>query len=415
MIDDDSSKRYLINMIPVSTYRIGRLRPRPQLRPREPLFFLVVILVSVFICDAFQSSYSYTVTPLGYINAYTYPYRQGLDSNCIHMTTKKSVNNNNIENQRIQDSIRIRRRSSSIFTQRRQLLQKIGTTTSILIPCQFLLFNNNKANAAQTTGEAIRRTAANIPGYGQADIYYPSLFLGKWKMTRTLNVLMSDNNDFNVNLAIGNDGNLNENPMLLPMTLSYDVRFITVDGDDGVGIENNSNDKVIADRQFNQESYYNALRQAILNYKEINANKNNLNVRIPPTIQAISWSPSNPNVLTTSYSNQSNQEIKVTKRSTDIDTTNGFVSSSEYRRTTATKISDYNMNNEVPTINASRVLNKWKINNKNSIDGIEVVYIDRFTSMLGDPMSSASSSNKNDKNQSQSVLSSKCLLHLERY
>jgi hypothetical protein len=217
---------------------------------------------------------------------------------------------------------------------------------------------SDKALAAQTAGEAVRRSAANLPGYGQPDIYYPSSFIGKWKATRT--IIASDDpalRSFN-----------------LPLTISYDLRFITVDGDSNGS--SNSNGKVIADRAFNEASYYNAIRAL-------------LEVQMPASIQSVNWSPFNPNVLNTIYNNGSSKEIKVTKRAAELDDDNStttLISSSEYRRVTATT-----GGMGIPSISASRVMTKWKgegVGGDLIVEGIEIVYLDGM--MGGDPLTAGS-------------------------
>jgi hypothetical protein len=204
---------------------------------------------------------------------------------------------------------------------------------------------SDKALAAQTAGEAVRRSAANLPGYGQPDIYYPSSFIGKWKATRT--IISSDD------------------PALLsfnlPLTISYDLRFITVDGDSNGS--SNSNGKVIADRAFNEASYYNAIRallEAQMPQLQLQSQ-----LQIPASIQSVNWSPFNPNVLNTIYNNGSSKEIKVAKRAVELDDNNStttLISSSEYRRVTATT-----GGMGIPSISASRVMTKWKERGKEVI------------------------------------------------
>jgi hypothetical protein len=130
----------------------------------------------------------------------------------------------------------------------------------------------------------------------------------------------------------------------MPLTISYDLRFITVDGDSNGNGSSNTNGKVIADRAFNEASYYNAIRAL-------------LEIQVPASIQSVNWSPFNPNVLNTIYNNGSSKEIKVTKRAAELDdnSTTTLISSSEYRRVTATT-----RGMGIPSISASRVMTKWK-------------------------------------------------------
>ena len=279
---------------------------------------------------------------------------------------------------------------------RRSYFKVIGGFTALL--------NTESSIAAQTTGEAIRRTAANLPGYGQADVYYPSSFVGKWKATRVI-VAYSDIDDI-----------IKIPESKLPLTLSYDVRFVTVDGDqydiDETKIKNSNDykskgtiEKVVADRQFNEESYYKALIEA-LGKGDTNVSSNNTLSSLP-LIRSTSWITSNPNVLSINYNNGSSKEVKVTKRAMELDESNGIISSSEYRRITTigSPSSSSQIVGGVPSISASRILNKWKINDNGIVEGIEIVYAD---GVLGDPLMAATA------NKSQQQLTSKSRLRLER-
>ena len=233
------------------------------------------------------------------------------------------------------------------------------------------------ATAAQTTAEAIRRTAAGIPGYGQPDVYYPTSYLGRWKVTKT--ILVSDNPYLNAN-------------GLLPITLHYEMRFISVDGDSKEEAENAVGGKVVADRAFNEQSYYEALRIAVSS-----------NDRGPPALRSAVWVPTNPNVLTSTYDDGTSQEIKVTKRAATLEQDGeGTVSSSEYQR-----ISDVGMNG-IPVLSASRSLTKWR-SDGSSIEAIEVVYKD---GVMGDPMGGVGGGAAGK--QGAPVVSSKSRLSLQR-
>ena len=236
------------------------------------------------------------------------------------------------------------------------------------------------ATAAQTTAEAIRRTAAGIPGYGQPDVYYPTSYLGRWKATKT--IVVSDNPYLNAN-------------GLLPITLHYEMRFISVDGDSKEEAENAVGGKVVADRAFNEQSYYEAFRNAVIAASS--------NGRGPPALRSAAWVPTNPNVLTSTYDDGTSQEIKVTKRAATLEQDGeGTVSSSEYRR-----ISDVGMNG-IPVLSASRSLTKWR-SDGSSIEAIEVVYKD---GVMGDPMGGVGGGAAGK--QGAPVVSSKSRLSLQR-
>eukprot|EP00979_Chaetoceros_neogracilis_P003852 scaffold667_cov304-Chaetoceros_neogracile.AAC.12 len=273
--------------------------------------------------------------------------------------------------------------------QNRRKILKSTATLAAMLSITTIATTSDKALAAQTAGEAVRRSAANLPGYGQPDIYYPSSFIGKWKATRT--IISSDD------------------PALLsflPLTISYDLRFITVDGDSNGS--SNSNGKVIADRAFNEASYYNAIR-ALLEIQQPQLQLQS-QLQIPASIQSVNWSPFNPNVLSTIYNNGSSKEIKVTKRASELDdnSTTTLISSSEYRRVTATT-----GGMGIPSVSASRVMTKWKGEGEGGnqiVEGIEIVYLDG--TMGGDPLVAGSGAGAGG---GKPQLSSKARLRLERF
>eukprot|EP00561_Arcocellulus_cornucervis_P013815 CAMPEP_0185800846 /NCGR_PEP_ID=MMETSP1322-20130828/1102_1 /TAXON_ID=265543 /ORGANISM="Minutocellus polymorphus, Strain RCC2270" /LENGTH=287 /DNA_ID=CAMNT_0028496507 /DNA_START=22 /DNA_END=881 /DNA_ORIENTATION=+ len=213
------------------------------------------------------------------------------------------------------------------------------------------------ATAAQTTAEAIRRTAGGIPGYGQPDVYFPTSYLGRWRAKKT--IVVSDNPYL--------DG-------LLPVTLNYEMRFISVDGDSKEEAENAVGGKVVADRAFNEQSYYKALRNVVME------SSNGGSSKVPPALRSVIWVPTNPNVLSSTYDDGTTQEIKVTKRAATLQQDGaGTASSSEYRR-----ISDVGVRG-IPILSASRVLTKWRSDGE-SVEAIEIVYAD---GVMGDPMGGA--------------------------
>ncbi len=241
---------------------------------------------------------------------------------------------------------------NQIEMERRDILRAI--TASSILPVGTMQIGVKDAVASQTAGEAVRRTAANIPGYGQPDIYYLPSFAGKWRATKL--VVASD------------DTYLSQ--LSLPASITYDMRFIAVDGDTKSG----DSQKIVADRQFNEASFYNAIRA------EVGERVGQL----PPSLQSITWSQFNPNICTSNYSDGSSKEIKVTKRAAELDIASGIISSSEYRRLTTVSNGTFG---GIPSISASRVLTKWKSEGTGKdqvIEGIEIVYTDG--SLAGDPM-----------------------------
>merc|ERR1712151_122851 len=210
-----------------------------------------------------------------------------------------------------------------------------------------------KSLAAAPSTESIRKAASNIPGYGVPDVYYPSFFLGKWVAIRSSispSTSTTPNND-NVDIA------------------KYPIRFLS-----------NEDNLIISDRGYNLKSQLQ------------NDNKGSQG-----TINTVQWESSNPNVITVQYANGSFLENKVTKRFVEDNTPDYFLSS-EFLRISQIPI------NGMPTINAQRVLTKWRkkpLGNEDDyvIEGMELVY---------DPTDVSSSSSSSGK------LISKSLIRLER-
>lgn len=180
--------------------------------------------------------------------------------------------------------------------------------------------------------EAIRRSAASIPGYGQTDVFYPLFFYGKWRVNRE--IVVSDEVD----------------PSKLPLSINYEMRFIK-------SIEDTA---VVADRGFNEASFVKKFgNKQVLSYQ---------------------WTESNPNDLRLVFADGYRKEIKVTKRATER--TDDTVSTSEFLRITQEDTRG------IPIISARRILQKWKVVSDTTIDGIEIVY--DVGGALGDPLAMSS-------------------------
>jgi len=132
--------------------------------------------------------------------------------------------------------------------------------------------------AASNTQESIRTAASKIPGYGAPDVFYPLCFRGKWVETRAN--------------AVKNE------------TVQFPIRFIE-----------KGDDKIILDRAYTTLSYFQ-------------------NDKTGDRVNNIEWDSSNPNVQTINFVNGSIKEIKVTKRSFDMDTSSQIFFVSEYQRVT---------------------------------------------------------------------------------
>ncbi|VEU34061.1 unnamed protein product [Pseudo-nitzschia multistriata] len=206
-------------------------------------------------------------------------------------------------------------------------------------------------------GEAIRRGASNLPGYGSSDVFYLGSFAGSWKMTREVEFPSSPN----------------------VLRLSYPVRFVQ-------SIEDGA---VVADRGYNQ-----AELEAALARTRSGASGPDGSAPEPasPAVRSYEWVPYNPNVLRVVLSSGTQKEIKVTKRATER--TEDTVSSSEFQRVTTQEVAGPNGNNNngvggIPDISARRVVSKWKRVDDSTLEGIEIVYA---VGGGGDPLSAGLSS-----------------------
>jgi hypothetical protein len=213
--------------------------------------------------------------------------------------------------------------SPGTLTSRREQLVAAGGAATTLIAHPLAC----TAASPSSPAESIRRSAANLPGYGQTDVFYPLSFSGKWNAKRT--IVSSETVD----------------PSMLPMTIHYDIRFIPSIQDS----------QVVADRGYNEAAMENALNNKVQSYE---------------------WSETNPNNLKIVFANGSQRDVKVTKRATEH--TEDTVSSSEFQRITTEN------NDGIPIISANSVLQKWKVVDENIIEGIEIVK--DVGGNLGDPL-----------------------------
>jgi hypothetical protein len=216
------------------------------------------------------------------------------------------------------------------------------------------------AAAANPVGEAIRRGASSIPGYGPPDVVYPAGFVGRWAVTRQTNDVASETT----------------------RTVSYDMRFLPTTSSEGAATTTAA---AIQDRG------YNLVKETAA------ANKNN-------PVRSYEWTETNPNDLRLVLNDGTGMEIKVTKRSTETTTTTDtVVTSSEFARITTDR-------GTIPVIEARRTLQKWKMVSANVVEGLEIVY--DVGGKLGDPMA-MSIITSSSENAGPRVIS-KSRLHLER-
>jgi hypothetical protein len=227
------------------------------------------------------------------------------------------------------------------------------------------------AAAPLDAGEAIRRGAANLPGYGSSDVFYPESFAGSWKMTRDVEFPSASSN-------------ANPPPVL---RLTYPVRFIRSIEDDAV----------VADRGYNQAELEAAL-----------ARRGSNSESTAFAVLSYEWAANNPNVVKVALTDGTKKEIKVTKRATER--TGDTVSSSEFQRVTQEDTRSTGGGPEgIPQISARRVVSKWKKVDDSTLEGIEIVYA---VGGGGDPLST-SLSGQGSSNAAPTILS-KSRLYLVR-
>lgn len=158
--------------------------------------------------------------------------------------------------------------STMMVDRRRAVTAVIGGTASSFPALAFA--------QQQDVGESIRRGAANLPGYGPTDVFYPPSFQGRWKVTRE--------------------------EVVQDKTVEYEMRFIS-------SIESNA---VVADRGSNQAALEKALSGS--------------------SVRSYEWLETNPNDLRLVFEDGLRKDIKTTKRASEK--TEDTVSSSEFQRIT---------------------------------------------------------------------------------
>jgi hypothetical protein len=248
-----------------------------------------------------------------------------------------------------------------MMTRRKTFATTVGTA---LVAAEVLSFMNPSVSVAAApldAGEAGRRSAANIPGYGKQDVFYPELFAGNWKMTREV--------EFN------NNNNPSSSSSSSVLRLVYSIRFIRSIEDDAV----------VADRGYNQAELETALVRTVQRGRKEDGEESSSTTASSTNSPKISyeWVQSNPNDLRLVLSDGTKKEIKVTKRATErtVDT----VSSSEFQRVTQEE------RGGIPLISARRIVSRWKQVDESTLEGIEIVY----EMAGGDPLSTSLTGSKN--------------------
>lgn len=207
--------------------------------------------------------------------------------------------------------------------------------------------------------------AANIPGLGQADVFYPEFFRGEWRVDRTLySIQESSASKAATYLSVADDPVLGAEAVRrlrsrLGRLDKYRLRFYKHRG------------KIVEDRAFNMRN-------------EVST------CEFPdqPISITAKWSPDNPNVISVSGAPKSNfanllnpdseiqsyaREVKITKRAFNVPKGKGTFLSSEYAR-----VVDFNDESALlgagknsPHISAWRKISRYQVNSlvKNASTG----------------------------------------------
>lgn len=196
--------------------------------------------------------------------------------------------------------------------------------------------------AAALDVETIRQAASAIPGYGQPDVYYPSVFRGRWRAERQVFDVRDSQDAGGAAVRDSQGAGGAAMPGLAAVaadarrlaaagaSIRYDVRFIEREAPERAVI--------VADRAFNAE----ALAMA---------------ARARDTARPIAdWSPRNPNILTL-RDGAKLVEFKVTRRAFEAPLDGAF-GTSEYERV-ADAGSDGVLGG-VPMIQARRVETRYR-------------------------------------------------------
>lgn len=252
---------------------------------------------------------------------------------------------------------------------RRELLVSLplaATIASLQVPS----YPANATRLVPTPDELQREfaeVAANIPGLGQADVFYPEFFRGEWRVDRTLySIQESSASNSSTYLSVAEDPVLGAEAVRrlrgrLGRLDRYRLRFYKHRG------------KIVEDRAFNMRNEVSTCEFPDLNI-------------------SASWSPDNPNVISVSgspknrsiidkYTNTDNdnsdmdiaREVKITKRAFSEPKGKGTFLSSEYAR-----VVDFNDETALlgagkgsPHISAWRKISRYQVNSlsKNASTG----------------------------------------------
>ena len=180
--------------------------------------------------------------------------------------------------------------------------------------------------------ESIARTAAKIPGFGPKDVVYPRVFEGKWLVKQNYtNIEITDKNTRIPRLVTKIKPNL---------VVKFERSYFTYQ------------EEVLLDRQKNAKQLYSIL--------------------FGDKYARGQWDPANANVLTVTTSDNILEEVRVTKRSVEDNTSvKNAVGYSEYARITEADIGLQT----VPYFFSHRLLARYKyVEATDTILGLERTY-----------------------------------------
>lgn len=136
-------------------------------------------------------------------------------------------------------------------------ISKIGLMKKLLYG-NILMTTSLTTTVSQDVRESIAKSFSQIPGYGQPDVFYPTYFMGDWKVNQTISTSINKENGYTESNII---------KYFPPKTLLFQRRYITYQG------------SIVLERSFSETNYF---RQYLSDKNAIATwditNPNNLNV-----------------------------------------------------------------------------------------------------------------------------------------
>mmetsp|Transcript_20055 Transcript_20055/g.33562 ORF Transcript_20055/g.33562 Transcript_20055/m.33562 type:complete len:273 (-) Transcript_20055:661-1479(-) len=189
-----------------------------------------------------------------------------------------------------------------------------------------------KASSLMDTKEQIAKSASKVPGFGQADIYYPSRWAGDWKTVKSITDTVSLSGDYDLPSCLRD--------VKSGDTFGYTTSYVLY------------KENIVRDRTV---------------VSDLSA--------ISPIKSISLWDPVNPNIQKLRYVNGLAVDIQVTKRSIETNPDTGlFQGFSEFFRLVETPVPVAG-SPAIPKVYAGRILTRIKEVNDNELAGLERIFI----------------------------------------